>query len=148
MTDELVPVWMSECRCPGAPHPDGDYAYLRPYLLFEGGMEALRAMAKADGDVTRFGELVGPVYIRHGVASWNKVDAEGNPVPVTPEALAALRYEDAYELADRADDLYGTAVVAPLARRTEKFSAGGPTAGSTSASSRSRSKRPARSARS
>jgi hypothetical protein len=142
MTDELVPVRMSDCRCPGSPHPDGDIAYLRPYLLFEGGMEALRAMSRADGDVSLFGTLVGPVYIRHGVVSWNRLDDAGEPVPVTPEALAALRYEDAYELADRADDLYGESVIAPLARRIAKSSAGGRTGASTSANSRSRSKRP------
>lgn len=141
MTEELVPVRMSDCRCPGGPHPDGDYAYLRPFLLFDGGMEALRAMAQADGDVSRFGALVGPVYIRHGVVSWNRLDEDGEPIPVTPETLAELRYEDAYELADRADDLYGESVIAPLARRIAKSSAGGRTAASTSASSRSRSKR-------
>jgi hypothetical protein len=152
MTDELVPVWMSDCRCPGAPHPDGDYAYLRPYLLYAGGAEALRAIATAagDGDVdaTRLAAVVTPVYLRHGIVSWNRVDEAGEPVPVTDETIAALRWEDAYEVADRADDLYGEAVLRPLLRRTAKLSPGGPTAGSTSANSRSPSKRRTPSARS
>jgi hypothetical protein len=148
-----IPVRISDCRCPGALHDgqegrdDGDIAYLRPFLNYAQGAEAMRMMRAADGDVEKFAELVGPIYLKHGVVSWNKVDENG-PLPCTPEAVAALRFEDAYWLANKADDLYGGAVLSPLVKQIETLSRIGPTNGSTSASSRSRSNHRARSGRS
>ena len=78
--------------------------------------------------------------------SWNLVDEDGEPVPVTREALEELRWEDAYELADRADDLYGAQVLAPLLKRMPKPSPTGRTNGSTRHPRKSSPKRPAPSA--
>lgn len=128
---DLVPVRFRDCSCPGTPHPDGDVAMLRPYLDYPGGAEALAAIAKSDGTEGGIAQFIGPVYIRRGVVSWNVLDDDGKPVPVTPEALDALRWEDAYELADKADDLYGGQVLAPLVKRTSGLSSAGPTAVST-----------------
>lgn len=136
-----IEVRFSDCRCPGAPHPDGDVAYLRPFLDYAGGAEALRAMRAADGDVEKFDELVGPVYIRRGMLGWNRVDEAGEPVPLPDDPATALPYDEAYWLADRADDLYGGSVLAPLVKQLEMSSRTGPTASSTSASSPSRSTR-------
>lgn len=136
-----IEVRFSDCHCPGTPHPDGDVAYLRPFLDYAGGAEALRAMRSADGDVEKFGELVGPVYIRRGLVGWNRVDEAGDPLPLPTDPATELPYEEAYWIADRADDLYGGSVLAPLVKQLEMSSRTGPTASSTSASSRSRSTR-------
>ena len=127
---DLVPVRFRDCSCPGTPHADGDIAELRPYLDYPGGAEALAAIQSLGGDMARFAEVIGPVFIRRGVVAWNVVDDDG-PVPVTNEALDALRWEDAYELADKADDLYGGQVLAPLVRRMDALSPRGQTAPST-----------------
>ena len=140
-----VEVRFSDCRCPGTPHPDGDVAYLRPFLDYAGGAEALRAMRSADGDVERFDELVGPVYIRRGMLGWNRVDESGEPLPLPEDPSTALPYEEAYWLANRADDLYGGSVLAPLVKQLEMSSLTGRTGSSTSANSPSRSTRRKRS---
>jgi hypothetical protein len=127
---DFVPVRFRDCSCPGTPHPDGDVAELRPYLDYPGGAEALAAIQSVGDDTARFAEVLGPIFIRRGVVGWNVVDEDG-PVPVTRETLEALRWEDAYELADRADDLYGGQVLAPLVRRMEASSKNGRTDGST-----------------
>jgi len=132
-----IEVRFRDCTCPGTPHPDGDVAYLRPYLDYAGGAEALASVTVSDSegntslaDVSEWPQRIGPVFIRRGVIGWNVEDEDG-PVPVTREALEALRWEDAYELADRADDLYGGQVLAPLVKRMQMSSKAGQTNGST-----------------
>ena len=133
---EPIEVRFSDCRCPGFPHPDGDVAYLRPFLDYAGGAEGLRAMRSAGGDVERFDETVGPVYIRRGLIGWNRLDEEGNPLPLPADPAAGLPFEEAYWIADRADDLYGGSVLAPLATLIAKSSPTGPTESSRSTSRR------------
>ena len=128
---DLVPVRFRDCSCPGTPHPDGDVAELRPFLDYPGGAEALAAIQSVLFDTDRFAEVLGPVFIRRGVVGWNLLDDEGDPVPVTREALDALRWEDAYELADKADDLYGGQVLVPLVKRMPASSKNGQTNAST-----------------
>ncbi len=87
-----------DCACPGTPHDgldghdDGDIAVLRPFLDYAGGAEASAAFNRAvrtaelddEGnvkDLPQFAELVGPVYLRRGIVSWNVLDEHG-PVPV------------------------------------------------------------------
>ena len=144
---ETIPVRFRDCACPGSPHPDGDVAELRPYLDYPGGAEALQSVTDVDedgnstlADVREWPQRIGPVFIRRGVVAWNVVDDDG-PVPVTREALEALPWEDAYELADRADDLYGGQVLAPLVKRMALFSKAGPTGGSTPRRRKSSQKR-------
>jgi len=131
-----IEVRFRDCTCPGTPH-DGDVAYLRPYLDYAGGAEALASVTVTDdqgnstlADVSEWPQRIGPIFIRRGVIGWNVEDEDG-PVPVTREALEALRWEDAYELADRADDLYGGQVLAPLVKRMQMSSKAGRTNGST-----------------
>ena len=128
---DTVPVRFRDCSCPGTPHPDGDVAELRPFLDYPGGAEALAAIQSVLFDTDRFAEVLGPVFIRRGVVGWNLLDDEGDPVPVTREALDALRWEDAYELADKADDLYGGQVLVPLVKRMPASSKNGQTNAST-----------------
>lgn len=145
-----------DCSCPGTPHDgldgrdDGDYAFLRPALNFEGGAAAFRAIRAAQGNVERLSELVGPIYLRFGVTGWNLVDGDGAPVPVDPDYLVnELPYQDAFALVDKADDLYGSSVLAPLAKRIAAFSNAGRTGDtSTSATRRPSPARRSRSARS
>lgn len=138
---EPVEVRFSDCRCPGSPHPDGDLAYLRPFLDYAGGAEALRAMRQAAGDIERFPELVAPVYIRRGLVGWNRVDESGAPLPLPPDPSTDLPWEETYWIADRADDLYGGSVLAPLVTQIEASSRSGPTGSSPSTSPRSSRKR-------
>ena len=128
---DTIPVRFRDCTCPGTPHPDGDIAELRPYLDYPGGAEALAAIQSVGDDTARFAEVLGPVFIRRGVVAWNLLDEDGEPVPVTREALDSLRWEDAYELADKADDIYGGQVLAPLVKRMATSSPTGRTNGST-----------------
>jgi len=137
-----ISVRFRDCSCPGTPHPEGDIAELRPYLDYPGGAEALAAIASLEGDMVRMAEVLGPVFIRRGVVSWNLLDDDGEPVPVTREALEGLRWEDAYELADKADDLYGGQVLAPLVKRASTPSKGGRTNGSTPPRRKSSPRRP------
>ena len=127
---DTIPVRFRDCTCPGTPH-DGDVAELRPYLDYPGGAEALAAIQSVGDDTARFAEVLGPVFIRRGVVAWNLLDEDGEPIPVTREALDSLRWEDAYELADRADDIYGGQVLAPLVKRMATSSPTGQTARST-----------------
>jgi hypothetical protein len=144
---ETIPVRFRDCTCPGTPHPDGDIAELRPFLDYPGGAEALASVTIINDDGTSsfrptvdWPQHIGPVYIRRGVVAWNVVDEDGDPVPVTPEALDGLRWEEAYELADRADDLYGGQVLAPLAKRVSELTKVGRTNGSTRRPRKSSSK--------
>jgi hypothetical protein len=123
---DTIPVRFRDCTCPGTPH-DGDIAELRPYLDYPGGAEALAAIQSVGDDIARFAEVLGPVFIRRGVVAWNLVDEDGEPIPVTNEALDSLRWEDAYELADRADDIYGSQILAPLVKRIAPSSKAGRT---------------------
>ena len=138
---ETIPVRFRDCSCPGNPHPDGDIAELRPFLDYAGGAEALAAIGSLGDDTSRFAELLGPIFIRRGVVSWNLVDEDGEPVPLHP-ALEELRWEDAYELADKADDLYGGQVLAPLVKRMSALTKATRTSGSTSRPRRSSAKPP------
>lgn len=150
-----------DCGCPGAPHDDGDWVEMRPALGFAAGAEALRMMAAAlvvvaptgggpDGrdpivDNSRADEMVGPVYVREGVKSWNVVDEDGSPVPVDTELLLS-DYSWAYPIAEAGDDLYSGAILAPLLRRTSGHSGNGRTEGSIRPARRSSSRRPSRAA--
>ncbi len=143
---EPIPVPFRDCTCPDTPH-EKDIAYLRPYLDYPGGAECLEAITTSDEagnsflrPVSEWPPLIGPVYIRRGVVGWNVIDDDG-PVPVTREALEALRWEDAYELADKADDLYGAQVLAPLVKRMAMSSRAGQTNGSTPRPTKSSHKR-------
>lgn len=105
-------------------------------------------LAQAASEPTRIAELVGPVYLRRGLVGWNRLDEAGDPVPLPDDPSTTLPYEEAYWIADKADDLYGTQVLAPLAERTRKSSLPGPTVASTSARKASRSSPRGRSGRS
>lgn len=138
---EGLEVPFRECACPGTPHVS-DVVYLRPVLGFRAGAEALRKMGESGGDVNLIAELVGPTYIREGVTGWN-VEDENGPVPLDIEAILG-NYTWAYPIADRADDIYSEAVLAPLLKRMGALSGNGRIVASTRATRRSSGSRRSR----
>lgn len=145
MTDadrgQPVEVRIGGCRCPGdpRPHPDGDVVYLAPRAGLRLGMAAQAAIANARDQYDLAAEL-GIVFVRYGIIAWNLVDLEDGkvvPLPVSPATIdERLEWEfGGEEVADRAAELYGEAVVSPLQRRRSTSQALGPMDGSTSAPS-------------
>lgn len=114
---EPVVVRIGECACPGTPHAD-DEVYLRPKLDYAGGAAALAAMV---GPVETLSSRLVPVYIEHGVLGWNLVGDDGLPLAYEPDLILG-DWEIAYEVGDRADDLYSQRVLAPLIQRASNSS--------------------------
>lgn len=147
-----VPVPLGYCPCEGQPHADGDVVYLYPELSMAGGMAAQAALSDAmdDGfDQMRLQELLAKVWMRHCVAAWTFLDDLGKPIPVTPDNIAlALPYgKGGRDVADKADNLYSRAVLAPLEERYAALSRTGRTRtpAPTSRAATTRRKRPSRS---
>jgi hypothetical protein len=79
--------------------------------------------------------MLGEAYLLHGVESWTLMDGT-NPLPVTPETIRQYLLNDftiALPIAEKADELYIDAVLAPLVNRAKMLSPASPTAESTSA---------------
>lgn len=135
-----VEVNIGGCRCPGdpRPHPDGDVVTLAGRPSLQLGLAANAAVANAT-DVNDLQAALGSVFVRYGVIAWNIVDERGRPVtPTGPVVEARLTWDcGGLEVADAAADLYGAAVLDPLARGLSTSQAPGPTDGSTSAPSQS-----------
>src|SRR6478672_8848061 len=155
---ELVPVPLGYCPCEGTPHAEGDTVYLYPDLSMAGGMAAQGAISEATSatglDQLRLQELLAQVWITHGVADWTFLedpDAGGKraKVPVTPANIAlALPYGKGGRLvADKADDLYNEAVLAPLVEMSNMLLKRGSTRtpGQTSSNRATRRSQPKRS---
>jgi hypothetical protein len=70
------------------------------------------------------------------IADWSFVDEKGEAEPVTPESIERLIpwSDGGMEVAERADALYGSDLLAPFQKRLLGPSRTGPTDGSTSAS--------------
>lgn len=111
-----VPVSIGPCDCPGTPHGDGDFVYLAPVLSAPGGMAAQAAINEGMSDPIRLQEMLWRVYRDHGVVSWNLIDNDGDPVPITPENLElALPYgKGGRVVADKADSLYSEDILVPF----------------------------------
>jgi len=126
--DNLIAVRIGECQCPGAPHPDGDFVYLRPKLDLRGGFRVKRrlielnqaAFGEQQGDMSELEIHLAEAYLTEGIFAWNLVDEAGEDRPVTPENLAEFLFSDysrSEVAADKADDLYRPAVLDPLVNR-------------------------------
>ncbi len=116
---DLVAVNIGECRCPDAPHADGDVVYLRPKLGLAAGVAVQQTVIDL-ADVRSAPEITGllsEAYLRYGVADWNLVDAAGKPLDLTPDSLREQVLDDferATPAADKADELYMQATIGPL----------------------------------
>lgn len=121
----MEPVVFRECACPRTPHPNGDTVTFKPKLTFDENVAALSAIFSGDG-VGNANKAWG-VYLHAGPVAWNLVDEEGKPLELNRENIDALPFEDQFEIGDRADDIYGAVVLAPLVRRTSSLSKNGST---------------------
>ncbi len=139
MTDlAYVPVPVGACRCPGAPHGDGDTVYLRPKLTLHGGMVAQRKiidLAGGEADNDEIMASLAEVFCRYGVADWTFTNEDG-PIEVTPESIQAVLLDDfglGFMVSDKAADLYTAELLDPLRARASKSSRRSPTNDSTPA---------------
>lgn len=120
----MTPQKFRDCSCPNTPHPKGDTVTFHEKLPFEANVAALSAIFSGEGESHI--NKAWKVYLHDGPAAWNLVDAEGDPIPLTREALDELPFEDQWEIADRADDIYQGTVLAPLVRKMKQSSETGP----------------------
>jgi hypothetical protein len=137
-----VTVAIGVCRCPGAPHPDGDYVILRDKPDLQMGL-ASRAALNRSGDLVGDAEAaLYSTFIRYGIIAWNvtgepeRKGGPGVPVPVTHDnILARLQWgEGGAIVALRAMALYQDAVLDPLAEARSELQRATHVNGSTSAS--------------
>lgn len=114
MSDALHPVPVGACRCPGAPHEDGDVVSLYPELTMDGGMAAQAAMWIED-PVQRGVALYGALC-DYGIGEWTFVDGDGNAVPISPDNIRRLLpwMQGGAEVSHAAGALYGAAVTTPF----------------------------------
>ena len=116
MTDQtLVPVPVGACRCPGAPHGDGDVVYLYPELGMQAG---LAIMAAVDLGQTNE-ETLAAIYrlmVERGVADWTFLDDEGEKVEISPSTISgALPWMKGGNLVAKAAIAQYAGLLAPLA---------------------------------
>ena len=130
---ELVFVRVRDCACPDSPH-DADGVYLKPTLSLAGGLAGEQAIAQALTETAAAGELSGltddasqerdtekvskrltplllEVFVRHG---YDHADGEG----LSLEDILA-DYTLSQPVAEKGDELYGEAVMSPLAARLQ-----------------------------
>lgn len=133
-----VRVEIGICRCPGTPHPDGDYVILRPAdsIDLQMGLASRGALNRAGDRVGDTEAALYSVFVRHGVIAWNVLGDKGAPIPVTHDAIMArLKWATGgAEVALRAMVLYQDAVLDPLDRARSALQRPSPVNGSTSAS--------------
>ena len=136
-----VDVNVGACRCPGGlptPHPDGDTVTLVPELSVPMGIAMARHMGGSDETLPAMYATLAEGYLQPapagGIMDWTFLDTTGEPEPITPEAIARLIpwAQGGLEVAEEADRLYGSTLMAPFQRRMEKLSPAGPTDDSTS----------------
>jgi hypothetical protein len=125
VSNELVPVTVGECQCPGTSHPDGDVVYLRPKLGLRDGIVLQEpvsdwlqiAPAERPGQEYMRGEL-SERYLILGIAGWNLEDEDG-PIPVNPVSIRENLlndYERSQAAAEKGDELYSDVALGPLRR--------------------------------
>jgi hypothetical protein len=132
---EPVAVRVRDCACPDTPHADtGDLVYLRPTMSLECGIAAQQDLIASDGSAPDLTRRWLVTFVRYGVTG-------ANYAPFSIDDLLA-DFEMALPVAEKADDLYGEAVLRPLGLGRSTSSKRGPTARSTSRTRRSRSTTP------
>lgn len=147
MTTDLIPVCVGACLCPGTPHADGDFVYLRPKLGLAAGIAVQKLVidAKTADTPATEADLHGTLaeaYLIYGVAEWTLTN--GSAIAVTPDTIREHLlndFERSEAVADKADDLYMNPVIAPLLRKARKLSQAMSKNGSTSATATGSPKR-------
>jgi len=126
------------CPCPGTPHPEGDIVTLRGTLGLAAGTQLQTLIVQANQSKAETAEVAGALaeaYLRVGIVAWTFVDADGKPVPVSPDTIQSMLLDDfgrAAPVADAADGLYSGTVLGPLVNGAAKSSPTTPTERSTS----------------
>ncbi len=133
---ELVPVDLEGCRCPGSPH-DHDTVWLYPEPTPELGIACLTAWNRGAPNVETMVGILGRIYIQFGIAEWNFLDENGNPVPINLRSGAQFDWDAAAPIYEKADELYAEKITRPLVARVSGSSRNGHTARSTSPKPRS-----------
>lgn len=105
------------CNCEGSPH-EADTVYLAAQLGLEGGLAVEAAMSSAETQEQQT-VAVSLALVRNNILGWTFVDAQGQPIPVTPSAInRMLPYaRGGEEVANRAAGLYLEDAFGPLAQR-------------------------------
>lgn len=132
---DTVPVELNDCFCPGYPHENGDAIYIRGELSPEGGLAASQLVRQArlgGWDAQRIEAALAWSYARSEIVAWTFLDADGRPVPCTPENINNLRFAAVWDVGQKASNLYTEELLRPLVVRASTRSASGPTADSTS----------------
>lgn len=151
------------CACPplegGQPRHDTDELVYVDELPYRQAIAAQKDMSLAFGDDAAGEEVttgdalatLTEQYVLRGLESWSLVDVNGQPIPVTRQAIRGYllsRWQIATVVSDAVEPLYNPQVLLPLVERASRLSQPGETAGSTSAPMASPSKRPRPSKRS
>lgn len=127
---EPVVVRVRDCACPDTPHADtGDVVYLRPKLSLAGGIAAQQDLIASDGDPAVLTRLWLATFVRYGVTG-------ANFEPFSVDDLLD-DFDLGLPVAERAEQLYGEAVLRPLGLSRPDNSKPGPTRSSTSRTPRS-----------
>lgn len=129
-----VTVRGGDCPCPGQPHTS-ETVYLEPHLTATMGVAAMATIRQSRAHrADMLGALSG-VFLRTGIRRWTFTDAEGQPIPITPDAIEELLpwSHGGMELVTEADNLYSEDLFLPLAVTTRASSPPIATANSTPA---------------
>lgn len=117
MADSLRPVNVGACRCPGAPHADGDVVSLDTELSTPAGIAAQAGLMNGgEAWEDRYAAMLMGL-VRHSVREWTLRDENG-PIPVTPanveKHLPWLR--GGREVAGVVAELYQNTILTPFAK--------------------------------
>jgi len=149
MTDPTPREVETACFCPGSPH-QRDHFVLPAEMPPRAGIAAISALSQVGGGDAA-GALIEAILVNGGISEWNLVDAEGSPIPVTPNnVIARVTWQrGGVELSNAAFAQYVNGKdLAPFGltnsrSRNGKSSPAGQTAPSTSRKTRSSPKPPA-----
>ena len=147
---------MRECLCPGTPHSEGDFAYLKPQADLEVGLAVHQVVYNSVDSTRQNGSSptpdeaqsqmqvkLGIAYTVHGIDHWDLQDENGKPLEIAPSILRGkVGWATIAPVADRASALYSEEVLVPLVAGLSRSSRTGQTASSTSPKTRSTRKRP------
>ena len=128
------------CRCPGTPHPGGDWVDLHSVATIPIGAAMRQALHQFGDDAQALQVAWSESYLRYGIEAWSFLDDKGEHIEVSPQgkgfvatAERLLPYAQGGEtVMDAADKLYAEAVLGPLLQRMSDALQAGRTAGSTS----------------
>ena len=146
----MIEVNIGACTCPGTPHPDGDLVYLREKMGLAGGSiltsivsDYLTMPSEERPPTSSLTAALRVSYVEQGVTGWNLTGEGEFDLPFSAENLRAQILDDYARgtvVADKADELYYEAVLAPLLARVAQLSQPTPTKPRTSRTRSSRAK--------